>query len=255
MPTKKALAEISKYNSKIDSINVSIQSTEKIMNECNARNTRQFLSKSIEKLKNQLTKAQEKRDELIKFGISTREQTQLKDEVSTNFTRLETEKAINGFDSSYVGFSESFNSYVFANISSYGDYLKGVKRFVGLAGKQVLNEFKFLSEKEYNEAIQRNSGVIRERELMQLFEMKVKLSSNRTYEKGDKHKYYASDITYDCLPGLFVYSGFGTGNYYSSDGKIYSCSTSEASEMARLEQVEWRHIDSFNYYQSTYVGD
>jgi hypothetical protein len=85
--------------------------------------------------------------------------------------------------------------------------------------------------------------------------MKKKMSSHRTYQLGDQHRYYASDKTYECKPGLFVYGGFGSGNYYSSDFNIYSCSPSEASEMAKLEQADWKNIDSFDYYRVTYVGD
>ena len=78
---------------------------------------------------------------------------------------------------------------------------------------------------------------------------------NKTYDENSRFNYYGSKQQYTPKPGLFMYSGFGTGDYYSITGRIFSCSTTESSMLAALEGVERVYKDSFDYYRSTYVGD
>ena len=57
------------------------------------------------------------------------------------------------------------------------------------------------------------------------------------------------------FPGLFWYSGFGYGDYFSNDGNRYWTSRSEAHELARLDGLKMEAIDSLEGYQATYLGD
>jgi len=241
MPTAKVLEEINKYNLKIQSLRSQLSG-----DIDSAEN--KYISKRI-------TEAESKRAELVSFGISTREKNDLVKEAISSFTQPEAIKTLGGHKSQYVGYSKVFNAYVSVDISSYSHYLKGIRGYGGLAGKSVLNSLSFISEEKYMEIIEDNKKAIQEKSLKKLVEMKAKMSSHRTYVKGDEHKYYGSNTTYNCVPGLFVYSGFGSGSYHSIDGNIYSCSTSESADMAKLEQVEWKNIDSFAYHRTVYVGD
>lgn len=57
------------------------------------------------------------------------------------------------------------------------------------------------------------------------------------------------------FPGLFYYSGFGYGNYYSTDGSVYWGTESEARAQAAQEGVECQYVDSLEGYQAVYLGD
>jgi len=77
----------------------------------------------------------------------------------------------------------------------------------------------------------------------------------RDYDIGS---IYRSMGGYDIekVPGLYVYSGFGVGTYYSKDGKYYSAANnSEVRERAKEEGVKFRWIDTFDGYRATYLGD
>jgi hypothetical protein len=77
-----------------------------------------------------------------------------------------------------------------------------------------------------------------------------------TWEEGDTAKYWQSELTEPITAGLFFYSGFGQGVYYSADGKRYDLSGSEAQEMAAKEGVKYRWIDSFGHRPpGVYLGD
>lgn len=47
--------------------------------------------------------------------------------------------------------------------------------------------------------------------------------------------------------GLFLYSGFGSGNYYSATGEIFGGSSEWASERASAEDIPFVYHDSFEY--------
>ncbi len=49
------------------------------------------------------------------------------------------------------------------------------------------------------------------------------------------------------LPGMFMYSGFGEGWYYSVDGYRYGGNSTEAREKAAEEGVEYGWVDSFAF--------
>lgn len=55
--------------------------------------------------------------------------------------------------------------------------------------------------------------------------------------------------------GLFWYSGFGMGNYFAKDGKVYWHSSSEAAEHARKDGVKFDWVDSMKHYVPVAVGD
>ena len=57
------------------------------------------------------------------------------------------------------------------------------------------------------------------------------------------------------FPGLFWYSGFGYGHYFSSDGNQYWAARSEAYELARLDGLKMETIDSLEGYKPVYLGD
>ena len=229
MPTTKALEEINKYNLKIqflrDQLTGNIDSVED-----------KYISKKI-------IDAESKRAELINFGISTREKNNLVKEAMSTFIKLETVNRCPNYGPRYIGYSKTLNTYVDVAIRSYSQYFKGPEK-----GKDILNNLSFISAEEYTQ-------IIEEKNSKKLAEMRARMDSHRTYVEGSQHRYYGSSTTYNCVPGLFVYSGFGGGDYYSIDGNIYACSTSEASDMAKLEQVEWKNIDSFAHYSTVYVGD
>ena len=59
-------------------------------------------------------------------------------------------------------------------------------------------------------------------------------------------------------PGLFLYSGLGVGSLFLSFGEeieYVSCTRSEACSIAGANNMEYKFIDSFEGYNSTYVGD
>ncbi len=56
-------------------------------------------------------------------------------------------------------------------------------------------------------------------------------------------------------PGLFWYSGFGMGNYFSAAGKVYWHSSSEAANHARGEGVKFDWVDSMKHYVPVALGD
>lgn len=57
------------------------------------------------------------------------------------------------------------------------------------------------------------------------------------------------------FPGLFYYSGFGMGHYYSLDGTVHWVSRSEARELATREGASYSCVDSLEGYQPVYLGD
>ena len=55
--------------------------------------------------------------------------------------------------------------------------------------------------------------------------------------------------------GLFIYSGMGYGNYYSTDGNVYWCSTTESYNMAEEDGVDHRFRDALEGHKPVYLGD
>ena len=76
-----------------------------------------------------------------------------------------------------------------------------------------------------------------------------------TWKPGDRVRYYGTDMWEDIKPGLFFYSGFGMGKYFSKTGEVLWVETSEAQEQAHKEEVKFVFKDSFTYYSPTYLGD
>ena len=78
--------------------------------------------------------------------------------------------------------------------------------------------------------------------------------TKRTWKEGDQVNYQTgSKLT--VFAGLYFYSGFGCGDYFSKDGKVYWGSSSEASKKAEEEGIQCKLIDSFNGYKPVYLGD
>jgi hypothetical protein len=78
---------------------------------------------------------------------------------------------------------------------------------------------------------------------------------NKTWKQGDKVTYYGSKITRDVHNGLFWYSGFGMGKYFSVSGEVVWCSVSEGSDMAKKEGLTFQYEDSFNCHGSIGLKD
>lgn len=81
------------------------------------------------------------------------------------------------------------------------------------------------------------------------------MKKKNSYITGDEFKFIHSNRTIKLKPGLFIYSGFGMGEYYSSDGFKYWCLTSEARAQAEKENVKYDSQDSLEGYKATYLGD
>lgn len=72
---------------------------------------------------------------------------------------------------------------------------------------------------------------------------------NGTWEVGDRVQYYGSrpESFLDITPGLYWYSGLGSGTFFRPDGTmLLNCSPQEANAEARRLGVEMRYVDSFN---------
>ena len=75
------------------------------------------------------------------------------------------------------------------------------------------------------------------------------------YEIGSKKKTMGG-YSITLKPGLYLYSGFGVGTYYSVDGRCYSQNnTREVRDRANNEGVKFVFRDTFDGYQATYLGD
>ncbi|KDN94639.1 hypothetical protein [Hydrogenovibrio marinus] len=53
------------------------------------------------------------------------------------------------------------------------------------------------------------------------------------------------EYTIQPFAGLFLYSGFGSGAFFSSDGNKCWTDVTEAREMAKNEGIEFVYLDSF----------
>lgn len=73
--------------------------------------------------------------------------------------------------------------------------------------------------------------------------------SKGTWEKGDKAKYHVGRgerPEFEVFPGLYWYSGLGSGTFFRPDGTmLLNCTMQEASAEARKLGVEYRFVDSF----------
>lgn len=57
-------------------------------------------------------------------------------------------------------------------------------------------------------------------------------------------------------PGLYWYSGLGSGTFFRPDGTmLLDCTPQEAHAEARAVGVEMRYVDSFVNIHAMYVGD
>ena len=79
--------------------------------------------------------------------------------------------------------------------------------------------------------------------------------NSRKWQPGQEVRYHGSTETLPVRAGLFWYSGFGSGNYFSTDGTIKWLNSQEAAQQAKSEGVVLEFKDSFAYYSPTYVGD
>lgn len=77
---------------------------------------------------------------------------------------------------------------------------------------------------------------------------------NRPWTEGDIVK-FVTGKPLKVFAGLYFYSGFGYGDYYSTDGKVYWGSSSESAELAKRDGVKRDYIDSFTGYKPVYLGD
>jgi hypothetical protein len=57
------------------------------------------------------------------------------------------------------------------------------------------------------------------------------------------------------FPGLFYYSGWGYGAYFSSDGFCYDGPRSECQKLAERDGLKMETIDSLEGYKAVYLGD
>jgi len=62
---------------------------------------------------------------------------------------------------------------------------------------------------------------------------------------------------YDIHPGLYWYSGLGSGTFFRADGTmLLNCTPQEAGAEARRLGLEFRYVDSFiNIGSAIYVGN
>lgn len=71
-----------------------------------------------------------------------------------------------------------------------------------------------------------------------------------TWEQGDKarfHKGKGPEEFFDVFPGLYWYSGLGSGTFFRADGTmLLNCSPSEAYAEAQRLGLEYRYVDSFD---------
>ena len=91
---------------------------------------------------------------------------------------------------------------------------------------------------------------------MQLAGQHVTLYKN-SWLPGGKFRYFTGEES-SIYPGLFVYSGFGMGYLYLSDGSKAWCSPSEAQTICRESKeagVVFRYVDSFHGYSPIALGD
>lgn len=58
----------------------------------------------------------------------------------------------------------------------------------------------------------------------------------------------------EVFAGLFLYSGFGMGNYFSKNGSIVWRKSTNANNQAKEEEVSFRYVDRLNGYKGTYLG-
>jgi hypothetical protein len=79
------------------------------------------------------------------------------------------------------------------------------------------------------------------------------MAQNKIYSATDTLRTPAR--TLNPFPGLFYYSGFGWGDYYSTDGTVHWTPSSAAYAMAAEEGVKHVWVDSLENYQPVYLGD
>lgn len=77
----------------------------------------------------------------------------------------------------------------------------------------------------------------------------------RTYSKSDSPTRRLPERHEPVVPGLFWYSGFGLGTFYSPDGWAYWHVRSEAVAHAKQDGVEFIFRDSFADYGGVSVQD
>lgn len=73
------------------------------------------------------------------------------------------------------------------------------------------------------------------------------------WKDNDTFHYTGTSKRGRIFAGLFTYHGFGSGVYYSRDGYYYSCTTSEAQELAKEDTLEFVYEDTFSYYDGAHV--
>jgi hypothetical protein len=79
------------------------------------------------------------------------------------------------------------------------------------------------------------------------------MTANKTYALTDTLRTPAREL--HPFPGLFYYSGFGMGHYYSTDGTAHWAASSEAKDLAASEGVKYVYVDALEGYQAVYLGD
>lgn len=70
---------------------------------------------------------------------------------------------------------------------------------------------------------------------------------NKTWVPGDTFR------EAEIKPGLFVYSGFGLGHYFSVNGQIFWVDVESAVNMAKDDGVKFDYFDPL--FSTPYLGD
>jgi len=60
--------------------------------------------------------------------------------------------------------------------------------------------------------------------------------------------------TMKTYPGLFFYSGFGSGYLFTEESE-FDCNTTEAREECKRIGIRFRMVDKFSGYSPVYLGD
>lgn len=76
----------------------------------------------------------------------------------------------------------------------------------------------------------------------------IQSQRRKQWREGDSCSFAGTALKQPIFAGLFFYSGFGMGDYYSRDGFVYWISASQAEDYAKRDGIDWKYVDSFQYY-------
>lgn len=107
------------------------------------------LQLEIRKLNDKYYKIMERRDEIIKVGLSSLEQRHLKRELS-NFTGLSRDTNLGTRDRTVMGYSKTLGEYVIVRYTSYSGFMRNVRGMGSLAGTKSIHSVKIISKSQYD---------------------------------------------------------------------------------------------------------